>query len=68
MTVTKCGNCRYYVERPPELMCRSMRPGVCLKTVRAVSPEWEAPISPCNSTCDLSHPRRPTHFIPKEHT
>lgn len=66
MTVTKCGNCRYYAKRPPELMGRSIRPGVCLRTARAVSPEWKAPVSPCNSTCNISHPRKPTHFIPKE--
>ena len=63
--VTKCGNCRYYAERPPELMDRAVRPGVCLKVAKAVSPEWQTPIAPCNSTCNLSHPRKPTHFRPK---
>ena len=41
-------------------LCR--RPGVCLKTAMAVEPGWQAPLAPCNSTCSLSNPKKPTHW------
>lgn len=58
----RCGNCAYYVARPPELMVRCQRPGVCIKTAEAVEPDWQAPLAPCNAYCNLSNPKRPTHW------
>ena len=43
-------------------MARCQRPGVCLKTAAAVEPGWQAPFAPCNAYCNLSDPKRPTHW------
>lgn len=61
---TRCGNCGYYIARPPELMTRCVRPGICLKTSAAVEPDWQAPLAPCNAYCNLSDPKKPAHWKP----
>lgn len=35
-----CGECEYYVPRPPEVTCRCTLDGVCLSRGRAVSSKF----------------------------
>ena len=46
----KCGQCRHYVHRPPEIVARCMLDGVCLRTGRAVDGERLASIGGCGSS------------------
>lgn len=38
------------------------RHGVCIKTASATEPDWDASLAPCNAYCNLSDPKRPTHW------
>lgn len=35
-----CGTCRYYVERPSELLGICYRAGVCIKCAKPVDPDF----------------------------
>lgn len=63
-----CGACRYYVERPLEVQARCVYDGVCLRCGKAVDSSHYGSRSACNSTCNISNPRRATHWMPKEET
>lgn len=60
----RCGNCAYYVARPPELMTRCTRSGVCVKTANAVDSDWQVSLAPCSVYCDLSTHRKPVYWKP----
>lgn len=47
MAKAECRTCAYYAARPPKLMRRCQKPGVCIKTAEAVEPGWTAALMPC---------------------
>lgn len=66
MMETTCGTCDYYVERPPEIKARCNLDGVCLRVGRATDAKYNAKLAPCNSNCNLSNPKKPTHWTNME--
>lgn len=63
--VTTCGNCRYYVKRPPEVVNRCSNDGVCLKCGRSVDSSHFGSRCACNSSCNLEYANRSTHWREK---
>lgn len=45
-----CGQCVYYVHRPPEIVARCSLDGVCLKTGRAVDSRKPANVGVCSTS------------------
>lgn len=46
----KCGQCKYYVPRPPEIAARCRLDGVCLRTARAVDSGRSADVGGCGTS------------------
>lgn len=46
---SRCGQCAYYVPRPPEVAATCCLDGVCLKTGRATDSERRAVIGGCGT-------------------
>lgn len=63
---TTCGNCRYYVERPPEVRHRCSNDGVCLRCGRSVNSSHYGHMCACNSTFNIGDPKRATHWTDME--
>ncbi|MEY8436132.1 hypothetical protein AAK967_00070 [Atopobiaceae bacterium 24-176] len=49
-----CGTCRYYVERPAELLGVCYRDGVCLKCAKAVDGNYGARDAPSVPGCHVT--------------
>lgn len=46
----KCGQCTYYVPRPPEITANCILDGVCLRTGRATDSERRANVGGCGTS------------------
>lgn len=47
----RCGQCAYYVQRPPEIAAMCLLDGVCLRIGRATDSKRPANIGGCGSSC-----------------